>query len=354
MTTWYSGGPEDLETHSPALYAMMPASVKTLVAVSSPPLTPLGMLGTMGSIAGIPFYGAPLAIGLYSYADYYATAYAANPPGTSTDDPNLYSIPADYEPYPAFVNDMWDYVKVQSDRMYNFLADWQTEKAKLDWMYNNWPDSGGTPPPLATTKDTARILAALYYIAQSVIVPAWSIDNSEVLSAISDAHGVTDGKIDALDLTVDGFATNTQNAFDSLASEVGNVDTAVDDVLAAVQALPTTGGGPGGWPGLSEATLSTPVSWTGPLDHVEAMDGCIVHITSEPSGTGKQEVGSHTSWQHAGWLAFISDNGDADELQWLNLGDAVYVPKRMSAVAGVILFPRLGSSGTLTPWTRNA
>lgn len=135
----------------------------------------------------------------------------------------------------------------------------------------------------------------------------------------------------------------------------GNVDAAESAILAAIAGIePGQQGVLPGYPGSGSVTFGTPVPWSGPLQINQSMDGCRITISTQQGGTGKNTIGSFDNWKHAGWIAFVDDGGFADEIQWLGPEKANYCPKRLATASAVLLFPRTGSAGTLTPWTRTS
>lgn len=248
-------------------------------------------------------------------------------------------------------------------------------EAKVGGLYSDMPTvltllnsifarvaPGEDPPPISTSNDSARILAALYYIAQAVIVPAWAVDNAEVLAAITAAKesikGPSDTNVGAVYTAlfeptwgvVRSVNDNTNAVETSINNNVDAAETAILDALANFQ---PGGGTPSGYPGLSSVTLSTSQPFAGPFSYPGAMDGCLVEFTSMPAGTGHHDIGSFTNWQHAGWICFLDDQGYADEVQWLGPEKANYCPKRLASASGVLVFPRTLGQGILTPWVRN-
>lgn len=170
-------------------------------------------------------------------------------------------------------------------------------------------------------------------------------DNTAVLNAISNLDG------DVVDLH--GDVANLDGDVAAAKAVIDNTHSDLEAAKAAIDAL-TVGGESNLYPGSSGVTPSTPVEFAGPLEITRAMDGVYVEITSEPAGTGKDECSDHLNWRHAGWIAFLADGAYGDELQWLGLDAAVYVPKRLLHATGCLIFPRANSSGTITPFTRNA
>jgi len=258
-----------------------------------------------------------------------------------------------------------------------------TIESTLDTIYAAITGLPVPPPDVATPSDVARILSAIYYVAVQPYALVLTVDNEAVLDAITasivsftDQHVEQNADLDDIHADVGTLAGVVSNVHDDLVADTatitgdvatlqaaadvidGIVDlihgTDVPAIQADIAAIEPGGGTPSGYPGYASVTLGSPANWSGPGEINTAMDGCFVAITTQASGTGRHEVGDHTSWQHAGWLAFVDDQGNADELQWLNFDAANYCPKRLASASSVLIFPRAGSSGTLTPWTRNA
>jgi hypothetical protein len=392
LATWWSGGPNDVQTEKPGLWFLMTSGMRACLAVTDPPLNPLGMLGTCASLASIPIYGPAIAVGLYTYADYYCAAYAANPPATETGTPVVYSLPADFDPIPAQVNDIWAYVKVQNSRMYQLVNEWTAFKAQWEWFYTHAEfDGDGTPLPAATNVDVGRILAGIYYTNWLWFNNPPPVSVPDVLQAIEDNHDTTDGLIAAANLDIDGLATNVQNAFDAQAELIANstgaastiaaligalnnlseaavqaianaavgtltgeVGEAAQLVLDAIALLPTEGGGGAGapvWPGIAGVTLGTTVALVDGLHLTTAMDGVIIAITTPPSRTGTMNIGDATFDYREGQVAFESDEGDLEMWQYLGFRNALYTPRSLQHAAGARFRVLAGAEGTVTPWT---
>lgn len=143
----------------------------------------------------------------------------------------------------------------------------------------------------------------------------------------------------------------------SLATAIGNVVTAVNnakaDILQAIAALLL----PKQYPGDDDVTLGTAVNVYGE-DIVSAqtygvggrMDGIRLSLLSVPGTKGKQSVEGFDNWKYLGWIVFRSDDGMADELQWLGPEKRVYLPKHLTSPADVVVFMRDGASCQIRPF----
>jgi hypothetical protein len=154
--------------------------------------------------------------------------------------------------------------------------------------------SGEDPPPLSTSIDSARILAALYYIAQAVIVPAWAVDNQEVLDAITAAEdsikgphdtstsSLWDGMFDSgwgLQATINA---NVDAAETAINLNVDNAETAIIAETTEIQETLAEGltaeGGGNYYPGRGDVTLGTPVLVDTPQLITASMDGVVWEV----------------------------------------------------------------------------
>jgi len=104
------------------------------------------------------------------------------------------------------------------------------------------------------------------------------------------------------------------------------------------------------WPGIAAVTLGTPVPISGDTEVAGPMDGVIVALTTIPPGKGFWSAGSRHAYRYAGYVAFTSDNGDADEQQYLGFDQAVYTPKRLTRATSCLIHCAEGIEGTATPW----
>lgn len=227
--------------------------------------------------------------------------------------------------------------------------------------------------------DIAAVLTAIAALPQS---PA---DIASVLSAISNL----DGDVAALKTVADGIVV-TQSAHTSslagLTSTLGTVasgvaaipdlisagtgtisgllstlSTLVTDkaalVLAAIQAVADAIAALAGagdtapiWPGVAGVTKGEAVAIVDDTEVAGPMDGVIIDLTTVPPGKGFWTVATHNAYKYAGYVAFVSDDGDADEQQYLGFDEAVYVPKRLKRAASCLIHCAPGIEGTATPW----
>lgn len=346
----WAGGPQQFQDRYPDVWAVLPSFMREPFYPQSPPLSPLAMSGVCLLMSQVSIYGAYGGWAFGQYQIYYGDAYRATPPGSYTDTVPTVTVPTPFEP-PTVGGPNYDYTLGQINAgiltILDYLGVWVPPdnlhvqiQAILDGL-----EGAGSGNPTSSKHDVARILAAIYYTAAQPIAITNQYDDSAVLSALAAAR-----------TSLEGGHTAISGSLVAVASDLTAHDTQMDTdhgaILSAIGDIPTTGGGTDSrFPGLSAVTLSSPVAFSGPLQITQAMDGCIVDVTGVPAGTGRQEVGGFVNWQHMGWLAFVASDTLGDELQFLNLDGAVYVPKRIANPVGLVLFPRIGSSGTVTPWT---
>lgn len=105
------------------------------------------------------------------------------------------------------------------------------------------------------------------------------------------------------------------------------------------------------WPGIDLVTLGTPVevTETGVVDG--PMDGVLVAISAVENGTGHMAVSTFQNYKWAGWLAFVNDDGEAEQFQYLNFDSAYYVPKTMRRASSMLIYLGKAATVTVTPWT---
>lgn len=108
------------------------------------------------------------------------------------------------------------------------------------------------------------------------------------------------------------------------------------------------------WPGLANVDLGTPVPISGDTEVAGPMDGVLVALTTVPPGKGFWSAGSRHAYKYAGYVAFTTDNGDAEEQQYLGFDSAVYCPRRSVQAASCLIHCAEGIDGTATPWTKVA
>lgn len=214
---------------------------------------------------------------------------------------------------------------------------------------------GEDPPPIASTADTARILAALYYVANAVVVPAWSLDNTEVLDAISALDNVVDSGISAI-ATNDN--ANTSGMTDKLNALLGygeavNLDT---DAIIDTLAEGLTGGpsGPGGYPGLAGVTVGATHNVSGPTTISGPLDGLLITVSSVPNGQSTTFTPNGVRYKGLGWVVFMTAEGEGEQLQKIETAKCVLVPKSMSAPASAEVYCKPGTAMSVKPFTLNA
>ena len=111
------------------------------------------------------------------------------------------------------------------------------------------------------------------------------------------------------------------------------------------------GQGARGWPGAGHVTLGTPVEFTRSGYVSVAMDGCIIDLTTLPPGIGGSESDGANRHSYCGWATFVSDGGDADNIQRVEFDHTVLIPVAIAHAMGVVVYCRPGATGTITPWT---
>lgn len=108
------------------------------------------------------------------------------------------------------------------------------------------------------------------------------------------------------------------------------------------------------WPGVANIT-SLGMSDLAALTEIdEPMDGVIIGLFSVPANLPHYTYGSTTAYGHVGALAFVDDNGQAEQFQAIQFNDQVLCPKTMKRAAGVVWRVTPGLAGGITPWTINS
>ena len=105
------------------------------------------------------------------------------------------------------------------------------------------------------------------------------------------------------------------------------------------------------WPGLDGVTLGTPTVLTDSGIVLGLMHGAMVTIDSIKPGAGHLGVDGYEHVYHAGFLAFLTDTGAAEERQYLGWNTAYYLPKQMTRASGVLLVLANALQVTVTPFT---
>jgi hypothetical protein len=105
------------------------------------------------------------------------------------------------------------------------------------------------------------------------------------------------------------------------------------------------------WPGIDGVTLGDPVPITGDVEVAGPMDGVLITLTTVPPGLQFWSAGGLTNSKYAGYLAFTSDNGDAEPQTYLAFDHAVYAPRTLTQAASCLIHCHGGIEGTATPWS---
>jgi hypothetical protein len=175
---------------------------------------------------------------------------------------------------------------------------------------------------------------------------------NDVDSRIGGVRGV-----DARDLTqvYDAIAALPQTQVDlgpvltAISNLSGQLTTTRADILQAIAAIrpadyPL-------WPGEANVTLGAPQAVVGGAIIAGPLDGLLVAIDVANLKQKSWEVDGVTNWKWAGYLAFVTDHGDAESHQYLGLSPAVYVPKYMLTADSCVVHLSPGVQATVTPWT---
>lgn len=346
----WAGGPQQFQDRYPYTWATFPDFMRDQFYPVVPPKTTLSMSLICAGMMVVPIIGPLAAKDLGEYQSYYAAQFAANPPGSSDGTVPTITIPEAWSPPitveqtngPDMAGMAYDIAAIA--RYIGFYPSNNSVHLQLDAIESA---IGGLPGSgtISSKHDIARILAAIYYTAAQPIAITNQYDDSAVLSALAAAR-----------TSLEGGHTSLAGSLVALASDLISHDTQMDTdhgaILEAIGNIPTTGGaGASGYPGSDLVTLSSPSSFSGPSLIEATMDGLLLDLTEMAPSTGYQTHAGYHNWLHAGWLAFLTDGGYADEMQYLNLNQRVYVPKQCTHAHGVLLYPRAGTSGTITPYT---
>jgi len=118
---------------------------------------------------------------------------------------------------------------------------------------------------------------------------------------------------------------------------------------------PPAPGNPSGvpvWPGLGHVVVGSPISVGSSGRWDVACDGVLLQILTLPAGQGRQVAGDVTRYPNLGWIAFISDNGDAEPMQYLGIAQSVYMPHTLTRATGLAISCKGGLTMLVTPWSR--
>lgn len=106
------------------------------------------------------------------------------------------------------------------------------------------------------------------------------------------------------------------------------------------------------WPGIADVTLGTPVALSDGAVIPGPLDGLLLNVTGNPTGSGKFAFGSYRSWRYLGAVLFISDNGDAEWPSQIGPEQQVITPRSMKSAASAVFRLNAGFTGTVTPWVK--
>lgn len=363
----YSGGPDQFQDRWPLYWATFPQFMRDPLLPTDPPPSPVAMSLICAALMAIPVVGYNAAAALGEYQSYYATGYDASPPGSHTDAPVYPEVP---DPYVAPGDDSFDWYKLYTI-LYGAVTDTyglvNQVKGVVDIILDRLP-GGTTPPIVASEVNLSRVLSTSFAIAKQVsnlpqrdntdrvlaclfaIARQQTVNIDPTTQELMDAIAAHDTHIDG-DLA-DRFDTQAELITNTATDLKGTGDVDHSDIADAIAALAGVSGADARYPGFANALFNQPTEFDGPTQISQVMHGCIVNLSSMPAGTGSQDVGSMVNWLHAGWLCFLTPEGEADEMQFLNLETAVYCPKRITLIGGLLVFPRAGASGTVTGWSR--
>jgi hypothetical protein len=104
------------------------------------------------------------------------------------------------------------------------------------------------------------------------------------------------------------------------------------------------------WPGVADVTLGITVPCAESTVLELPMDGLLILITSYPATRSRWGAPPYLSVYHTGRLAFVTDNGDVEEFQYMGWTNAIYTPRSMKRAAGVVIFLEPNVEAAATPW----
>lgn len=131
-----------------------------------------------------------------------------------------------------------------------------------------------------------------------------------------------------------------------------------DEMVEILAGRATLGGGSSTvgvkpYPGPEDVTLGTPVALDTEVSVDGPMDGVLVNITAVPNGSGEYHSGDTVHYYRRMWLTFLDSDGNADDYQYADWKQGVYIPKSMIQPASCVLRCLAGVEGTVTPWLSN-
>lgn len=207
--------------------------------------------------------------------------------------------------------------------------------------FYQWQAARVSGNPLFTVESTGGNIIA---VSTSFAPP--SPDFSDVLPGESVVDWLnrtdTSGRTWAYDST-SGLAVT----FDTLPGENWY---AMRCLLRTTSEIDGAGAGPPIWPGVAGVTLGTTVPCAESTVLELPMDGLLILITSYPATRSRWGAPPYLSVYHTGRLAFVTDNGDVEEFQYMGWTNAIYTPRSMKRAAGVVIFLEANVEAAATPW----
>lgn len=182
-------------------------------------------------------------------------------------------------------------------------------------------------------------------------------DLSSVLTAISGVRGSGNPDLATLLTAINARPTNPitslQSVLDAINTLSGHVDSQIELVLDAIAALTPNAATPTApvWPGIGNVTLGDPINLGLTFAYSGACDGVLVNITADPLARGLYDWGTETQHPRAGYVSFVSDNGDYTDPSPFTFANHLLTPTHMLHADGFIGRARSGVAGTVTPWT---
>lgn len=356
----WTGGPDQFQDVNPWIWGLWDDWKKAPFYPTDPPRDPGAFADSVMPLCDFPILGQGYAWFIVRYVEDYTAAWYASPPATNTSTPVIAEIPVDND-LSVLLGSIKDLLERVDDNI-GLYSEGQTVLGDLSAIYARVSGGQETPPPIATTADTARILAALYYVAKNVVVPAWSIDNAEVLGAIESDGEVTRGDLGAKDEILNG-------KLDSLGGSLVGIDAIVDTVNVNVSALGVdtdailellnnweTGSvvGVPVYPGPDGVTVGSTSNISGPTTINGPMSGLLITVSSVPSGQSVQLTPNGHRYKGVGWVVFMTEDGEGEQLQRIETAGAILLPKSMSVAASAEVFCKSGSALSVKPFTIDA
>lgn len=108
------------------------------------------------------------------------------------------------------------------------------------------------------------------------------------------------------------------------------------------------------WPGIANVTLGDAVNVSGDAEVLGPLDGLLVELTQTPGPNQTWTAGGVTYFKWVGYLSFKSDHGEIEPTQMLGPTSALYVPRSMLTAQSAVVHCNPSVAASVRPWTRNA